>query len=309
MKSVKRIQKLLKGISEDNRNNVDNIYINIAKNEFIFTNESIKIPRIRISKLDYDLSVDIVKKIIKHIPEFLFEHELLEERKPPSEQHSLHLIKEIRGKLLKYIHIFKIDLKFDGNSDTIIEKGDSDHYPSYQTDRIYYKSRLIPVNKIYKDNSIIDFDPIKIFTSNYIESDQYFHTFAIFDSLEHKKITKDLHDKLSLDVFSVSTELYPFIVYDYFTACFNVPYPSVDELRRAVEYFETIFMLIYSRYNNINDILSEDEKYHNSLKLKSGILMPQDDCFADLRHYFKRFKIYRNDDLALKGWWRIDIEN
>ena len=123
-----------------------------------------------------------------------------------------------------------------------------------------------------------------------------------------KEVTRDIYNRLNLDVCYISPELYTFIVYDYFTSCFNVLYPANNELIRAVDIFEPIFLLIYSRYRNINDLLTLDDKFQDSIVSVSDDLMPSDDYIIKLKDYFGRFTIYRDDDFALKGWWRIDTD-
>ncbi len=308
MNSIQKIRDLLKNIDRDKKNNTGSVYINIVKNEFININGRIEVPKIPVKELDYDRAALIMENIIEYIPEFFKGHDLLVSRKPASEQHSLHFVKLIKGRLIDFIHIFKIYLKFEGDSRNIIERGNCDFYPSYHTDRIYYKSRLIPVNSVIENNSIVDFTPIQLIDADYVESDQNFFTSAVFDDVNKKGITNDIYDRLNLDVFNISPELYPFIAYDYFTACFNVLHPVKREIDEAIIIFEPVFLLIYNRYNELNKLKDMDEirdKHSDSIELNNGSQEFSDEYLITLKDYFQRFSIYRDDDLSLKGWWRL----
>lgn len=309
MNAVEKIQKILYNIDINKINKTDKIFLNAIKNEFIRINSHLRIPKISVNKLDYNLGSKIIEDIIDIIPEFLYGHILLERRKPASEEHNLHFIKLIKGRVIDFIHIFKIDFKFGGNSVNIIEKGDTNNYPYYSTDRLYYKSRLIP---IAKNNNPLDFESIRLIESNYIESDKLFFTSTIFDEVNKSVITEEIEKKINLNVFNISQKLYPFIVYDYFTACFNVLWPGINQINEAAEIYEPVFIILYSKYNNINNLASIEEL--NRLFIDSIIIdydnLKINDLFIEKLHeYFKKYSIYRDDELMLKSWWRIDIAN
>lgn len=292
-----------------NKNQTGEIYINVIKNEFIMINGRVRIPRIPVKEVDYDTAVPIIEEAVKYIPEFLSGHDILVDRKPAAEQHCLHFVKSVKGKAFDYIHIFKLFLKFEGDSRNIIEKGDTSNYPSYSTDRFYYKSRLIPVSSVTRDKEKIDFKPIRIITSNVVNSDQKLFTSAVFDELDRKELTRDIHEKLSLEVFNFSTEIYPFIVFDYFTACFNILYPSPEEIEKAVQIFEPLFITVCDKYSGIKTF----KNYEEIKNLYQDQLYFIDESFVkikfldELKSYFKRWALYRDDELTLKGWWRFVI--
>lgn len=306
MDSIETIQEQIDSIKTTFFNQTSDIYINAIHNEFIILNNKINIPKISVKELDYKNSIPIIKNIIQYIPEFLYGHTILRKRKPASEQHSLHFIKKFSGKLLNFTHIFKIDLKFSGDPTNIIEKGNTEFYPSFITDRIYYKSRLIPENVVGSPTS--DFTPIRLKSFETVESDQYFHTFAIFDELNTIDISKEFNEKFDSEIFSISPTVYPFIVYDYFTSCFNVTYPTNNEIKKAIEIFEPIFIYLYKQYKNINDLSSLDklvEIFNKELIISNDSLTLNPDFLIQLKNYFSQFNLFRNDELLLKGWQKI----
>ncbi len=309
MNAAKRIQSLVEAIPRGQSVPVEGIYLNAVKNEMIFFGEELVVPRIPVQELKYDLGAEILKDLVPRIPQLFEGHHFLETRKPRSELHSLQFALPLKGRVLEFVHLFKMDMRFGGDSSSIIERGSTDHYPSYRTSRIYYKSRLIPVSEISGSGVSLDFKPLRLHESNYVESDQYFHTFAVFDDLHSRELTRDLYRKIDLDVFPISLELYPFLAYDQFTACFNVLYPSVSELALALDVFEPLFHLIHSRYHPAEDTLSA-----KALEAFPGLILPgesglilTEDALVLLRDYFRRYSLNRDDELALKGWWKFEI--
>ncbi len=307
------IQALIDSIRGNPVNRTDNIYINIIHNEFITFPDEITIPRIPVKELDYIQGLDIMSDLVPEIPEFFIGHEFLKNRIPAAEEHSLHFKKKLQGKCLDFSHMFKIDLKFGGNPDTIIDKGNSDFYPSFTTNRIYYKSLLIPESTIHRTNTSPVIDPVRIQEIDEVESDQFFHTFAIFDETDRGVVTKGFYDTLDLpsEIFGLSPSLYPMLEYDYFTACFNVINPSPEELITAAEIFEPLFLLLYGRQRNLNGIVNPEavQDYHHSLlKIKGQQIDPTDAFISLLKDYFHTYQFTRDDEMILKGWWKFEKE-
>jgi len=309
MKAEHAIQEIIDSVDQAHRNRTENLYLNTIKNEFITFPGRIVIPRISVKQLEYDTALPAVRDLGEFIPEYFQNHRLQSIRRPEAETHSLQFVQKLEGKLCDFIHMFKVDLRFGGDSYNIVEKGNTEFYPSYITNRIYYKSRLIPCPREL-DIAKGDFASVRLMDMQYVESDQYFHTFAVFDDISTRKITKDILDRLNIDVFNISLELYPFIVYEYFTACFNVINPTQAEIASARELFEPVFIVIYSSYKDITTLapLSDIEKKHSeAIEIVNGAPVLRKKFLERIKKYFKRFSLVRDDDLAVKGWWRIDI--
>lgn len=305
---VNKIQSMLNRI-DDSTNRTANIYLNAIKNEFIKLSGEIEVPRLSVKELDYTTAIKIFESIHEYIPEFLYGHRLLENRKPESDQHALHFVMPVRGKVLEYVHILKIYFKFGGDSVTITRKGDSDNYPAYKTDRLYYKSRIIPV-KNYHDTDTIDFEPVRFMILDYVESDQRLFTTSLFDEADTAETTKNIYKKINLDIFNISPEFYPFFVYDYLTSCFNILYPTNKEILEAINITEPVFLLIFAKYNILNkyaDIEKAKNIYADIIDFENVSL--KDNYLPALQNYFKRFSVFRDDELSLKGWWKIDIKS
>jgi hypothetical protein len=286
------------------------IFLNAILNEFMILGTSIRVPRIAVKELDYLTGLKIINSLARYIPDCLFGHTILEIRKPVSDQHVLQFVRRLKGKMLDFVHMFKIDLKFSGDPAGIVEKGNPDYYPAYMTDRLYYKSCIIPVKHIIDDNRITDFDPIRIMDVNTVESDQHFHTFAIFDDLNTKEMSEELCRHFDEDIFRLSLNLYTFFAYDYFTACFNALVPNNAELEQALALFEPAFIFLFARYRNIADLapLEEIRRIFKDEIVCSQVGITLTEQFKNsLRNYFQRFSLVTDDALFLKGWRKFVI--
>jgi len=303
--ALNQINNYIRLIDAQNANKTGNIYISVLKNEFIMLNEEISIPKIPVSKLSYIEALPIAQTIIPLIPLFLFGHTLLEERQPAHELHSLHFIRLLEGRCINFYHVLRVDFKFGGDSSAILEPGNNDYYPSYRTNRLYYKSRLVPT---FKDPSM-PITPIKLIQSITTESDQYFHTYAMFDDIDTSNITNEFIKTLP-DIFSIPSNLYSFIVMDYYTACMNIPNPIPLELDRAVIIFEPLFFIIASHFIPIDSIISLHEleaHFPELIAIKDQKLVPTPNLIQMAKEYFNRYSLTRDEQCMLKGWWQLVI--
>lgn len=306
MKSIKKISDILAGITSGQKNKSSGTYLNSAGSSFFLLDGEITVPRISVKNLDYDTALPILLETANFIPEYLCSHSLLENRNPPSDEHQIHLTKRIPGRVIDFVHMLRLDLKFAGNVLKIIQKADTDFYPAYITDKIFFRSQLIPVLKNSPYGSI---EQIRLIDSRHMESDQHFHTFAIFDDIKEKDISKELSKIPGASLFRISVELYQFITYGYFTSCLNIPDPTQEEISTATEIFEPLFIYIYSKYKNLPDIADKSllaDTFSESLAFNDQLLL-NDDFLSRLGNYFGRFSLFADDKLMLEGWRKFII--
>jgi hypothetical protein len=310
--SAEKIQIIIDSIAPSKLNSTGNMYLNILQNEFITFNGNITIPRISVNELDYMTAVPIVEALADYVPEFLQGHRFMENRMPATDQHSLHFSRRLRGRVLDFVHILRINFLFGGDSSAVVEKGDTDYYPAYITNRIYYKSRLVPAAGAPAVSAKTGgFVPVRLVDSQQVETDSYFHTFAMFEELNEKGLSQELCRKLGEDMFPISLDLYQFISYDYFTACMNVLYPTAAELSSALELFELVFIFLHAMFRDLGVLLPPGEvkeKFLTELGIVDNRIIFEQESIDRLKAYFGRFSLYRDDDLMLKGWRRFDMK-
>ncbi len=309
MGAVEKINSIISNIDSNSKNRTDTIYLNRVKEEFITFDDIITIPQIPVKELSYELAAGIVEDVSGVIPGFLHGHRMLEKRQPPSEVHSLHFMRVLEGKILDFAHMLRIHLKFGGDTSAIVRRGTSDVYPSFITNRLYYTSRLVPRKKEAAEGAGVD--SLRLKDRLVTESDQYFHTFAIFEDMDTSDMTQKLLENIPADVFSVSTGLYPFLVFDYFTACMNILYPSADGIESAVDIFEPLFFIVAGGFLPPEDLapgIDLEEAFAGRLEVTDNSVAPTGTFADELRRYFSGVRVEKDDELALKGWWRFVFE-
>lgn len=304
--AIPGIGSILALLKNDQENDVTGIFIDETLREFFYLKKPVVIPSIPVSSIGHNDAFEIVKILEKIIPGFLSGHQYMEKRNPASEEHSIHFVSLESGRLIDFIHILRLDFKFSAHSGTIIKSGDSATFPSYSTERIYFKSRLVPVSR---GSSMNNFDFIKLKASVRVEAadaNKRLFTSVLFDDFSSREISIELSRKAG-DIFRIPVTIYPMVVYDYFTACLNVPDPALNKITEAVLMFEPLFLYLFSDVSGMGNTLVADgvnawpeclENSGEGLALKPG--------YAEkLREFFSCYSLFADDDLMLKGWKKI----
>ncbi len=297
---VKKIDNLINLIKKDSENTITGIFLDETLTECFFLRDEINIPSIPVMELDYNTGYNILAELADSIPEYLFNHVLLEKRKPSSEQHTLQLIRPVAGRLIDYVHILRLDFKLAGGYGRITGKGDTRTFPGFVTDRIKYRSRLVPVPK-GSDPFLLD--SIRLKTQFDVDADGKRFTSVLFDEFNTAEISIELSSKVGEVIYSIPVKLFQFIVYDYFTACLNIPDPSSIKIEESAVLFEPLFFSVFFQYRSSipgieKDLLSAWDEYIDIKK--TGIsLKPL--FMGRLKDYFYRYTLYRDEQLMLSG--------
>jgi hypothetical protein len=300
------IDSLVSRIGDNVINEISGIYLDETLMEFYSLQNEIPVPSIPVGELDYSTGVEITKNLVETIPEYLRKHTLLEKRKPSSEQHSLHFIKLLPGRLIDFVHILRFDFKLSGGTGIITGKGNNQSFPEYKTDRIRYKSRLVPV---LKESDPLLIDSLRLKSQLEVDTDGKRFTSVFFDEFSTTEISIDFSTKAGNDLYLIPPKIYQFISYDYFTACMNVPDPSVPNLERAAVLYEPLFFYLYFQYRERAHEINESQLAVFDEYLECGESgVSQKPLLQDsLRDFFSRYTLYRDDDLLLKGLRKINI--
>ena len=281
------------------------ILLNERKNEFYKFDGNIEIPRISVNGISREQKIMLSEKICGIIPEFLDNYSVIFSPKPAAETLFIHFAKKYKGRLLDFVHLFKIDFKFSGNPDAMIEKGDNLNYPSYRTDRFYYKSYLLPVYSSGDD--ISEFRTIPLFKEvSHKSQDEGFFTYALFDDIDVDVYDKIISDSLTEFSFPIPSGIFRFISYAYFTAAFTVLDPFSNKLKESVELFERIFIKMMK--DNDVDFEFDSDKFAESLILENGRLFFTESFINKFNEYLGRYSLISNEEyLLLNSWKKIEI--
>lgn len=298
-----RIEEVLSGIRTNIPNRVEGVYLDEVFEIFLHLEDEIIIPGISVKELDYKKGFLIFEEVVRLAPQYFFSHRFMEKRKPSAEEHSLQFCRGIEGVIADFVHVIRIDFRFAPGSGSIIRHGNSDTYPSYKADRLYFKSRLVPVKKGSDPEKL---ESIKIKDSEAIEGDNRRFTSVVFDESSSGSMSQELSKKAGSGLSPFPVNIYPFVVYDYFTACLTLPDPLPGVLEKGVEIFEPLFFYIYSQYRKIpENIVSAAEAFPEALSVENNALVLTGDYTGKLKSFFSRYSIYTDDALMLKGHKKI----
>ena len=280
------------------------ILLNERKNEFYKFDGNIEIPRISVNGISREQKIMLSQRISRIIPEFLNGYSVIFEPKPAAETLFIHFAKRLKGRQMDFVQLFKIDFKFSGNPDSMIEKGDNFNYPSYRTDRFYYKSYLLPVYS--SDEDISEFKTIPLFkeVSHKSENDGFF-TYALFDDVDVEVYDKIIAESLKEFAFPVPQGIFRFISYAYFTAAFTVLDPFSSILKESVELFEIIFLKLMK--DNDIEYTVDINAFSESLYTENGRLNYTDSFIDRFNGYLGRYSLVTNEEyLLLNSWKKIE---
>ncbi len=304
---VPEINVMLQSIDGEAENRIDGIFLNEILSPFFKLHEEIIIPSIPVKELSYKQALSFLPSVIAAIPLYLEGHILLEERKPVSEQHSLHFIRAVEGKVIDFVHVLRLDFRFSADSGTIIEMGTPSAYPSYKTDRIYYHSRIVPVIKGSISENI---DSFRIKESLNIQADLKLFTSVVFDDQNSRETSSEFSKTAGEYLFPLPINIYQFIVYDYFSACLNLPDPGKKIISRASELFEPLFVFINGALNGIDHI---DEKwievFSHCLYIEEQKILMTESFISAAIDFFGRYSIFRDDELMSQSLRMIKVDN
>lgn len=300
------IEKLLDSAGGSGRNRLEGIFIDETLSGFYKLSGEITIPHLPVKEIDVKQSLEIAELVIPCLPEFLKSHVFLEKRKPASEQHSLHFIRHIEGRVVDFVHIIRFDFRFYGKRGRIVDKGDTERYPAYASDMVYFKSHIVPV---YKGSDPYEINSVRLKESIEVETDRRLFTSVIFDEYSTREISIELSRKAGAGIFSIPLKIYPFINYEYFTACLNIPDPFYERISASAEIFEPLFLYLFFSYRTPDgsiDIKSALESHRSLEQTGEGVSL-KPEFLLDLTDYFSSYTIATDDDLLLKGWKRLEI--
>lgn len=308
LKSLKKnpsdkIGEILSGIKFSDTNKTEGIYLDEVLNIFIKIDEEVTIPGISVKELDYSTGLSVFEKIARFTPLFFYKHLFMEKRKPAAEEHSLQFCRKLEGALIDLVHVIRFDFRFTPGSGIIVSPGNNDTYPSYKTDRLFYKSRLVPVAKGSSPELV---DSVKIKDSEAMEADNRLFTSVVFDESSARSMSVELSKKAGPGIFPFPVNIYPFITYDYFTACLSLPDPLSHVIEEGAALFEPLFFYIFSLYRGISDNAARAaEEIPGSLIIEGDTLSLSEAYTEKLKIFFSRYSLYTDDNLMLQGLRKI----
>ncbi|MEQ9365578.1 MAG: hypothetical protein RIF32_15130, partial [Leptospirales bacterium] len=195
---------------------------------------------------------------------------VLPEPRPIKENNYLHLVRACEIEDREYLYLIKILAQYLGGAKNaeILQPASSGVSATVRTDRVYFQSRLIPVDQIdYDRGRIVDFRPVRLREAllDGITRAQGFHVATkemrvldMFDEIDYSQANEELTSMFSVGAEWAPGKVFrPFMV-DYHTLTMNLVYPDYRLVDGFLKHFHRGFDALL---NDLNlDGLSADTR-------------------------------------------------
>lgn len=251
---LREINGLLKHLNSKNSN--FSIYVDNLHYPYVLLPEEYILPPIsnmELSKQDILLYLEILSKFI---PEAMVGCSVLPIQKPKRESGKISLVKEISIHGYDYLYILKIEAGYLGGSNKAKIKLVASQFthPAFETDRIYFSTRILPIkNVVRKDGEIVDFD-VQTFDKGLffseVESeldDRPRKYSELFDEIDYSGIVESV--KMGLKIVHPNWALgkiYEPVYIEYLTLVIRFMYPSFEKIFSHFSHFYEVLEVLHS---------------------------------------------------------------
>lgn len=203
-------------------------------------------PAISLGDIQGEEAFQLIEVVAERIPEFAAGCQILPEPRPRRESAHIHLVREVIQAEDRFLYIFNLNAEYMGGAEDaeITSRALQGRAPSFRTDRMYFHSRLIPVENIQRqDGQIVDFRvrrPRQSYQTTVTRSEwkpgdkwtNFFFDDADFSSF-HRAFTEQLGGGAH---WPLSNLFYPFLL-EYATVCLNLVSPGYAMAESLAEWF------------------------------------------------------------------------
>jgi len=299
---VELIDSYLAALGSSEPSYVPPAFYTDSMKEFWSLRKVFEIPEIGVKTLSYDMAGSFSEGLIEELGAFLVDHQFMEKRRPASEEHSLHFVRGFTGKVIDLVHIIRLDFRFTPDSGKMVSKGSTVAYPAYETDRVFFKSRIVPV---VRGSEFSDIEAVRLSGSSTVEADGRLFTSVVFDEGGFRKKSLEYVNVLGKEFFKVSVNIYQPLCFDYFTLCLNVPVPTISVIEKSLKLFEPLFLYYCSIYGMDEAGLSD--QFKDVLIHDGGVLNFTPEFREELHRFFKSYDLVADNEMVLQGIKKLEM--
>ncbi|MDZ4725118.1 MAG: hypothetical protein SH817_03105 [Leptospira sp.] len=154
-KEILAINKKL--LDLDGKNKPGEIFVDNLHSPYIKFGEKFFLPSSSITKPEYSAISEYVNILIKFLPEAIEGTSLLPEPRPKKETGKLFFARPIVFANKKFMYIFSTDMQYLGGAkpEEIKKAGAQNQSPSVETDRIYFQSKIFPIEEAVEEGDYV----------------------------------------------------------------------------------------------------------------------------------------------------------
>jgi|GEM_PF-1170904 len=269
---MKNVDDVNNFISFLNRNNQKHsLFVDNMHSPYIRLNESYILPGISTLEPEWEAKIEMIKILAHNLPEAISGTSFLPEPRPKKDIFKLFFVRPILFQSRQHLYIFSVTLQYLGGAtaEQIQEHSIQGRTPTIETDRIYFETKVIPIESIeFLGQNVIDFKVRPFQESSHFwqaerQPNQSIRRHSeIFDELDFSEKELDLKEKLGItsSVWSLGN-IYSPIGIDYFALGHRFLIPSVREVISELRHFDRV-LLPSSKGRNPKSL----EAYHEFLR-------------------------------------------
>ncbi len=209
--------------------------------------ESFIWPSVNLSKVDYPEADHITDLLLKYTPSSIQNCQILPD--PRSGRYSNHLfyVRVLTEKPVKLLYIFRVSCQYMGGADSgeILKPARQGFSPEIRTDRIYYTSRILPVESlVYEDGHITDFKPFKlkdaVFQISNQNNERDMWSTILFDEVDFTSVNRRFTELFGFgEPWNAERMFLPFVI-DSLSIAANLLITDADSVSMLAEKYASL---------------------------------------------------------------------
>jgi hypothetical protein len=250
------------------------IGVNVHKTTFRIIPQPFVIPKVPVSGLDIDHRNALASLYATIVPDYIQGCSLLEKSSVGMTPHVIEWVRPLTEDKETLLYVIRIAGNYLGGAldSEVKERGRSTWYASFETDRIYYESYLLPVTRITQKGQEA-FDPISVFDHTTYEKDDSpgyrFISYGIFSEVDMSEQNTELSRSLDPQQIYRLHKVFPLLCYFHRTPAFHIADPIPQNYEQIAEFASPILHLLTEmrenfQYNQIDP--PNQKKLNNFLK-------------------------------------------
>lgn len=248
IKDIQSINKVL--LDLEGKNKPGEIYVDNLHSPYIKFNEHYELPQSSITKPEFPAILEYVKILMKFLPEAIEGTSLLPEPRPKKETGKLFFVRPILFADRKFLYVFSTDMQYLGGAkpDEIKKSAAQNLTPSVLTDRIYFQSKIFPIESVVEEGDFVtDFKSVRFLGGIFrLDVDRNAESkprrfSEIFDELDFSEMEAKIREELG-----INSEIWPMgrvyspIGIDYLSLSLRFLKPSLPSIIREFRKYYSV---------------------------------------------------------------------
>ncbi|MCC6275551.1 MAG: hypothetical protein IT569_06820 [Leptospiraceae bacterium] len=237
-------------------NQQNEIYVDNLHSPYAEFSESYILPAVSHNSVDFDSAKKFIHTLVKFIPEAIDGCNVLPEPRPKRESGKLVVVKKLFLDSKEFLYVMKLEPTYLGgaNHEQIQEKATQERNASIKTNRIYFSTRIIPVEKITEENGQITDFQAKSYDMGNFQAPTSTEGLRggkktvseLFDEIDFADVMQTLKDNLSVNKENWDLgKIYEPVSVEYLTISLRFLSLSQKEIFEDFSSFKNIFNVLY----------------------------------------------------------------